>query len=125
MRIGLVCPYNMFEHYGGVQQLVTHLSDGLAKKGHHVKIITPRPVKFHGEVPENYTLLGTSRKVRSGLSTVGDVTFEIDGNQVEAVLENEKLRKDLIEQAKRQAAKYSWRRMAEQTLEIYESSTGI
>lgn len=90
MRIGLVCPYNMFDHPGGVQQLVTHLADGLVKKGHSIKIITPRPVKFHGEVPERYILLGTSRRVRSGLSTMGDVTFEIDNSQVEAVLENEK-----------------------------------
>jgi len=90
MKIGLVCPYNMFEHAGGVQQLVMHLADGLNKKGHIVKIITPRPVRFHGEVPENYILLGTSRKVRSGLATMGDVTFEIDNNQVAAVLENEK-----------------------------------
>ena len=36
------------------------------------------------------------------------------------VLRNENLRRDLIAKGKKQTAKYSWRRMAEQTLDVYE-----
>lgn len=36
------------------------------------------------------------------------------------VLRNEDLRRDLIAKGKKQAAKYSWRRMAQQTLDVYE-----
>lgn len=62
MKIGLVCPYNMFDKAGGVQQQVVHIYENLKKRGHHVKIITPRPVGFSGPVPEDYILLGTSTK---------------------------------------------------------------
>jgi len=37
------------------------------------------------------------------------------------VLTNEKLRQDLIKKGKKQAQKYSWQKMAKQTLEIYQS----
>jgi phosphatidyl-myo-inositol alpha-mannosyltransferase len=90
MKIGLVCPYNMFEHPGGVQQLVIHLGEGLRKKGHRVKIITPRPAKFTGSVPDNYILLGKSRRISAGMSTAGDVTFELDNEDVESMLKAEK-----------------------------------
>lgn len=90
MKIALVCPYNMFERSGGVQSVVSHLAEGLVKKGHQVKIITPKPVRYKGELPSNYILLGTSRRVRAGLSTAGDLAFEIDGDEIDAVLKAEK-----------------------------------
>jgi len=37
------------------------------------------------------------------------------------VLTNEKLRQDLIKKGKKQVQKYSWRKMAKETLEIYQS----
>ena len=40
-------------------------------------------------------------------------------NSINEVLTDEKLREDLVAQGKAQAAKYSWQRMAEQTLAIY------
>jgi glycosyltransferase involved in cell wall biosynthesis len=39
--------------------------------------------------------------------------------KISEVLDDIKLRKELIEKGKKQAAKYSWRRMAEQTLAVY------
>jgi glycosyltransferase involved in cell wall biosynthesis len=39
--------------------------------------------------------------------------------KISSVLADDKLRKDLIEKGKVQAAKYSWERMAKQTLELY------
>jgi glycosyltransferase involved in cell wall biosynthesis len=40
--------------------------------------------------------------------------------KIDEVLTNEKLRKELIEKGKSQVKKYSWKRMAEQTLEVYK-----
>jgi glycosyltransferase involved in cell wall biosynthesis len=40
------------------------------------------------------------------------------------VLYDEALRSNLIKKGKEQAAKYSWRRTAEQTLEVYEKALG-
>ena len=45
--------------------------------------------------------------------------------KLQEVLENKKLRTDLIVKGKKQAAKYSWRRMASETLEVYESSDRV
>lgn len=90
MKIGLVCPYNMFEHSGGVNQVVIHLAEGLRKKGHKVKIITSRPVSFKDDPPDDYILLGRCRRMNTGFGTVGDVTFELDNDEVKAVIEKEK-----------------------------------
>lgn len=79
----------MFEHAGGVQQLVAHLADGLKLKGHSVKIITPRPAGFQGEAPEDYILLGTSTKFNPGLGTVGTWTFDVDDKEVKHLLDQQ------------------------------------
>jgi phosphatidylinositol alpha-mannosyltransferase len=90
MKIGLVCPYDMIGHSGGVQQIVMHQAEGLRARGHQVKIITPQPLRTKYESPEDYIFLGSSRKLRVGLATAGDVGFEIDGSEVEDVLKREK-----------------------------------
>ncbi len=92
MKIALVCPYEMIGHAGGVAQVVEHLQDGLIKKGHIVKIITPRPSKYKGKAPEGYILLGNSAntKLSPGLGTAGTWTFDIDNEEVQKVLKKEK-----------------------------------
>lgn len=90
MKIALVCPYNMFEHAGGVQEFIVNLAAGLRHKKHEVKIITPKPVGFTGEIPQDYILLGTSRRLNGTLSTVLDVGIEVDGDEIDKVLEREK-----------------------------------
>lgn len=90
MKIGLVCPYNMFERAGGVGEVVVHLHQGLVKRGHKVKIITPRPFSFEGTVPDDYILLGTSTKFNAGLATDGTWTFNAGGDEIKEVLETEK-----------------------------------
>jgi phosphatidyl-myo-inositol alpha-mannosyltransferase len=93
MKIALVCPYNMFERPGGVGEVVMNLREGLAKKGHIVKIITPRPSGYDGPVPKNYILLGTTArlsKFNAGLATGGTWTFNIDNEDVREVLDREK-----------------------------------
>jgi phosphatidylinositol alpha-mannosyltransferase len=89
MKIALVCPYNMFERTGGVQQLVTHLHDGLSSKGHEVKIITQRPSGFKGKVPEDYILFGITRNFKGGLGTSGNWGMPADGNEISAILQRE------------------------------------
>jgi len=90
MKIALVCPYNMFERAGGVGELVINLRSGLIKRGHKVKIITPRPLSFEGDTPEDYILLGTSAKFNAGLATDGTWTFNIGADEIKEVLDREK-----------------------------------
>jgi phosphatidylinositol alpha-mannosyltransferase len=90
MKIGLVCPYNMLERAGGVGEIVVNLHAGLTRKGHKVKIITPRPTGFEGSTPEDYILLGTSAKFNGGLATDGTLTFNVDSDEIKRVLNEEK-----------------------------------
>ena len=90
MRIALVCPYNILETSGGVGEVVTHLRSELKKKGHSVKIITPRPNKFRGKVPVDYILMGTSAKFNAGLATDGAWTYNLDDEEIAEILDKEK-----------------------------------
>lgn len=90
MKIALVCPYNMFERTGGVQQIVTHLHDGLVKKGHAVKVITQRPAGFKGDVPIDYILFGVTRNFDGGFGVSGNWGMPADGNEIGQILEREK-----------------------------------
>lgn len=90
MKIGLVCPYDMIGHAGGVQQIVMHQAETLRARGHNVKIITPRPLRLQSEAPEGYIFLGSSTKVTAVLATAADIGFEIDGREIDTVLEQEK-----------------------------------
>lgn len=90
MKIGLVCPYDMFTRTGGVQQLITHLHDGLTKKGHQVKIITPRPPGFKDEAPEDYIILGSTTNFNAGFGVAGNWGLPVDEKEVEEVLDREK-----------------------------------
>ncbi len=97
MKIALVCPYNIFERAGGVGDVVVNLKEGLVQKGHSVKVITPKPTGYEGEVPDGYILLGTStkfNKFNAGLATDGAWTFNIDADEIKKVLDREKF--DLI-----------------------------
>ena len=88
MKIGLVCPYNMFQYAGGVQEIVVHLHDYLKKRGHSVKIITSRPRNYINEAPDDYILLGRSTKVNT-FSTMVDIGFEADGDEIDKILNEE------------------------------------
>lgn len=79
----------MLERAGGVGELVVNLRLGLEKKGHTVKIITPRPVGFLGTAPEGYILLGTSTKFTGGLATDGTFTLNVASDEIKKVLNEE------------------------------------
>lgn len=92
MKIALVCPYNMFERAGGVQQQVTHLHEELKKRGHKVRVITPKPVGFDGETPEDYILLGSLTNFNpfnSGMATSGTWSFDADGETIKTIFKRE------------------------------------
>lgn len=88
MKIGLVCPYNLFKG-GGVQECVLATQVELSKRGHEVLIITPQPREYSGEVPEFVRLLGRSTDVKSPFHTTAQVSVSVDNNQVDDLLERE------------------------------------
>lgn len=89
MKIGLVCPYNMFQFAGGVQEIVVQLHNSLLNNGHKVKIITPRP-RLHLDIaPKDYILVGRSTKMNTPFQTMVDFGFEADGEEIASLLERE------------------------------------
>ena len=89
MKIGLICPYNMFQFAGGVQEIVLQLQESLQAKGHVVKIITPRPRAHLDNPPKNMILVGRSTKMNTPFATMVDFGFEADGDEIQAILDNE------------------------------------
>lgn len=89
MKIGLVCPYNMFQFAGGVQEIVVQLHKSLVSKGHTVKIITPRPRTHLAEAPADFILVGRSAKMNTPFATMVDFGFEADGDEIQAILDAE------------------------------------
>lgn len=89
MKIGLVCPYNMFQFAGGVQEIVVQLQKSLKDKGHEVKIITPRPRAHLDKAPEDMILVGRSAKMNTPFATMVDFGFEADGDEIQSILDTE------------------------------------
>lgn len=88
MKIGLVCPYNLFKG-GGVQECVLAMQHELAKRGHDVLIITFRPRDFDGRVPAYVRMLGRGRDVKSPFSTTAQISVTVDMDQVDELFDNE------------------------------------
>lgn len=84
MRIGIVCPYNIFKA-GGVQQHVMHQVKVLRARGHEVTIITPRPYRITDTAPTGTVFLGASARVKAPTATSADVSVVSDVD-VEAFL---------------------------------------
>lgn len=88
MKIGLVCPYNLFKG-GGVQECVLAMRAELTSRGHEVLIITFRPSSFKGRVPPHVRMLGRGRDVKSPFSTTAQISVTVDIEQVDELFENE------------------------------------
>ncbi len=88
MKIGLVCPYDFFRH-GAVQKLVILLDEELTSRGHDVRIITPRPRNYDGEVPARTIFVGRSAKWNTPLKTTLEVGMSFEPNGLEEMLEAE------------------------------------
>ena len=86
MKIGLVCPYSINKH-GGVLEVVLALKDGLDKKGHTVKIITPMPRGSEKtKPPKDIIFMGTSTDFRSPAATTTQVSSTHDNEETDAIL---------------------------------------
>ena len=90
MKIGLVCPYDMFQFAGGVQEVVFQLQKHMRARGHEAIIITPRPVKHYDYSPEGILMVGKSRRLTSPFSTVIDWGLDTYATEIQDVLEREK-----------------------------------
>jgi len=84
MRIGIVCPYNIFKA-GGVQQHVSHQVRVLRARGHNVTIITPRPYRITETPPTGTVFLGASARVKAPHATSADVSVASDVDVMEAL----------------------------------------
>lgn len=89
MKVGLVCPYNMFEFAGGVQEVVLAQQRELTRLGHSVKIITPRPKNFTKAIPPHTILLGRSTKMNTPFHTMVDMSVSVDVAEIDVMLEKE------------------------------------
>jgi phosphatidylinositol alpha-mannosyltransferase len=88
MRIGITCPHNIFTG-SGVGEVVFALQEGLTKKGHYVKILTPKPRNYKGEIPSKIITLGISVKTKAFSGTAWQWSVSADNEEIDAVFERE------------------------------------
>lgn len=89
MKIGLVCPYNLFKG-GGVQECVLAMQAELSSRGHDVVIVAPQPKQCPDTVAPFIRLLGRARDVKSPFHTTAQVSVSVDPRGVESLLTMEK-----------------------------------
>lgn len=86
MKIAIFTPYNIFKS-GGVQEHVNNQAEILAKRGHDVTILTPRPrTILEDEAPKNVVFLGSSARIKAPHATTGDISITVDNDAVDAEL---------------------------------------
>lgn len=88
MKIGLVCPYDVFRG-GGVQEHVLAQADELRRRGHTVKILTPQVRGFTGRKPKDIIFIGKSTKVRTPIKTSNEWGAILKRDHVIETLEKE------------------------------------
>ncbi len=86
MKIGLVCPYNIYKG-GGVQEIVFAMQSELAKRGHEVFIITPRPRGGDAQHSENIIFIGTGVDMKTPFNTTAQVSVNPRPDVVDQMLE--------------------------------------
>jgi phosphatidylinositol alpha-mannosyltransferase len=88
MNIGVVCPYSIFRS-GGVQEHALAQAAELRSRGHDVKIITPKPRKFEGTIPEGVIFVGNSANVKTPIKTSAEVGISFQRDSIDDLLERE------------------------------------
>ena len=89
MKIGLVCPYDMYRG-GGVQECVRALQTELENRGHSARIITPLPkVKAETKTIDNVIFVGSSRQIKSPFHTTSQISASVNSDLLEKVLDEE------------------------------------
>lgn len=88
MKIGLVCPYNIYKG-GGVQECVKELRLQLEKNGHEAYIITPKPRKSNPDekLEKNIIFIGASADIKSPFqATVAQISATVDIDAIDKML---------------------------------------
>lgn len=88
MKIGLVCPYNLFRG-GGVQECVFAIRDELVKRGHDAYILSPKPFGYSENDDKRIIFIGRARALKAA-RTYADVSINIEPDKIERILEKEK-----------------------------------
>lgn len=88
MKIGLVCPYDLFRG-GGVQEHILAQHRELTRRGHEVRILTPRPRKNHNQPPKDMLFVGNSAQVKTPISTSLELGISMERKQIDSLLEAE------------------------------------
>lgn len=88
MKIGLVCPYNIFRG-GGVQEVVLALQKELLTRGHEARIITPLPRDYTGPKSDHTIFIGTSADFKSPFHTTAQVSVSLNTEEIASMLERE------------------------------------
>lgn len=86
MKIGLVCPYNIFGG-GGVQECVLALQSELKARGHEALVITPKHRNYEGKNKRGILLVGASTDVKSPFHTTAQVSATVDTQQLKSLLD--------------------------------------
>ncbi|MCA9342971.1 glycosyltransferase family 4 protein [Candidatus Saccharibacteria bacterium] len=87
MKIGLVCPYDIFKN-GGVQESVLALRAEYEYKGHEAYIITPRPKGIVADLEhQGILLVGQSRDIKSPFHTTAQIAVTFDNAAIDELLE--------------------------------------
>lgn len=87
MKIGIVCPYNLFRS-GGVQEHVQAQAELLTDRGHEVKTITPRPRGYKGSPPDNVIFIGSSATLKMPISTSLELGGSFERDSIDEMLEH-------------------------------------
>lgn len=85
MKIGIVCPYNIFRH-GGVQETIFAHQRVLKSRGHLVKIISPRPLSYNGRPSRDIVLVGVSTDLNYPFQTKADVSINVGQQETAMIL---------------------------------------
>lgn len=88
MKIGLICPYNLFKG-GGVQECVLALQAGLNQLGYKVKIITPLPFDHKTQTLKDVIFIGRAADVKSPFHTTAQLSVSLDTHAIDDVLKQE------------------------------------
>jgi len=89
MKIGIVCPYDIFRG-GGVQEVVLELQKELTKRGHNSKIITPLHRDHKQSTHKDIIFIGASTDVKSPFHTTAQVSVSLNVEEIKSMLEREK-----------------------------------
>lgn len=87
MKIGIVCPYNLFRP-GGVQEHVLAEQRYLRERGHTVVLITPQPRSYKELAPDGIVFFGQSAKWHSQ-TTSFELSAAIDLKAADEFFEHE------------------------------------